>query len=314
MSFNGSGLFQINSPGQPVVTNTVISSTDFNSLTADIATGLSLCITKDGQQAATARVPFASGISTAAASPFIMTNGQAVTLALTSQTVGAATLTLPDFANVSDEFVFKTKAVTMSNKTFVAPVLGVATATRLGIGGAADATAQLKISQSVATDAFTLFSGSVTFKYYIDGTGDLNVTDGGTQNIILSKLKATALATSGVLLSGTYTPTLTNGVNVASSTSAVAMYFRVGNIVHVAGYITVDPTAAAATATEIGLSLPIASDLASQADLAGTSSAPGVAEGGAVIGSGANNRASMNWLSQTTANHDIFFQFSYLVI
>jgi len=63
MSYNGSGTFQINTSGQPVVTGTVISSTAFNALTADLATGLSTAITKDGQTATTARIPFAAGIS-----------------------------------------------------------------------------------------------------------------------------------------------------------------------------------------------------------------------------------------------------------
>jgi hypothetical protein len=63
LSYNGSGVFQINSSGQPVVTGTVISSTAFNALTADLATGLSTAITKDGQTTTTARVPFAQGIS-----------------------------------------------------------------------------------------------------------------------------------------------------------------------------------------------------------------------------------------------------------
>ena len=63
MSYNGSGTFVINSSGQPVVTGTVISSTAFNALTADLATGLSTAITKDGQTTTTARVPFAQGIS-----------------------------------------------------------------------------------------------------------------------------------------------------------------------------------------------------------------------------------------------------------
>ena len=63
MSYNGSGTFQINTTGQPVITGTVISSTAFNALTADLATGLSTAITKDGQTATTARIPFAAGIS-----------------------------------------------------------------------------------------------------------------------------------------------------------------------------------------------------------------------------------------------------------
>lgn len=63
MSFNGSGTFNINTAGQPVVTGTVISSTAFNALTADLATGLSTAITTDGQSTTTARIPFAAGVS-----------------------------------------------------------------------------------------------------------------------------------------------------------------------------------------------------------------------------------------------------------
>ena len=57
MSYNGSGTFVINSTGQPVVTNTVISSTAFNALTADLATGLTTALTKDGQTTPTANIP-----------------------------------------------------------------------------------------------------------------------------------------------------------------------------------------------------------------------------------------------------------------
>jgi hypothetical protein len=63
VSYNGSGTFQINTSGQPVVAGTVISSTAFNALTADLATGLSTAITKDGQTTTTARIPFAAGIN-----------------------------------------------------------------------------------------------------------------------------------------------------------------------------------------------------------------------------------------------------------
>lgn len=59
MSYNGSGVFQINTTGQPVVAGTVISSTAFNALTSDLATGLSTAITKDGQTTPTANIPLA---------------------------------------------------------------------------------------------------------------------------------------------------------------------------------------------------------------------------------------------------------------
>ena len=70
MSYNGSGTFNINTSGQPVVTGTVISSTAFNALTADLGTGLSTAITKDGQTTTTAKIPFAQGMSAAVASNF----------------------------------------------------------------------------------------------------------------------------------------------------------------------------------------------------------------------------------------------------
>jgi len=60
MSFNGSGTFVINTAGQPVVSGTVISSTAFNALTADLATGLSTCLTKDGQTTPTTNIPMGS--------------------------------------------------------------------------------------------------------------------------------------------------------------------------------------------------------------------------------------------------------------
>ena len=101
MSFNGSGTFQINSSGQPVVTGTVISSTAFNALTADLATGLSTCVTKDGQTTTTARILFAQGISstlvtdaTSATTGSIITAGgistqKALWVGTTSRHVGA---------------------------------------------------------------------------------------------------------------------------------------------------------------------------------------------------------------------------------
>jgi hypothetical protein len=73
LSYNGSGTFQINTAGQPVVTGTVISSTAFNSLTSDLATGLSTALTKDGQTTVTANIPMSNfkitglGAATAAA-------------------------------------------------------------------------------------------------------------------------------------------------------------------------------------------------------------------------------------------------------
>jgi len=79
MSYNGSGVFVINSSGQPVVTGTTITSTAFNALTADLATGLTTCITKDGQTTTTAAIPFGTlGITTDKVNESTATAGAAI--------------------------------------------------------------------------------------------------------------------------------------------------------------------------------------------------------------------------------------------
>src|SRR3989304_10106925 len=58
--------------------------------------------------------------------------------------------------------------------------------------------------------------------------------------------------------SGTYTPTLTNGTNVAASTAFECQWMRIGSVVCVRGKFNLDPTSANTT-TILGISLPVAS-------------------------------------------------------
>lgn len=65
MPFNGSGgTSQPTSSIYPAVASTLIESAKANISIADIYTMLASCLLKDGQQTATARIPFAAGIST----------------------------------------------------------------------------------------------------------------------------------------------------------------------------------------------------------------------------------------------------------
>lgn len=99
-------------------------------------------------------VASATSIATSAASPLLLTNGQLVTIALTSQTVGGATLTIPNFASVSDTFVFITLAQTLSNKTFVAPALGTPAS---GVGtNITGITAAHVVAGTFGTGAYTM--------------------------------------------------------------------------------------------------------------------------------------------------------------
>ena len=58
MARNGSGTYSLPA-GNPVVTNTTISSTDFNNTMTDIATALTDSVAKDGQTALTGSIDFA---------------------------------------------------------------------------------------------------------------------------------------------------------------------------------------------------------------------------------------------------------------
>lgn len=84
MSYNGAGLFQINTTGQPVQYNTIIDDVVFNALTADLASGLSNCVTRDGQSPATANIPMGGfkatnlGLGTAATDAARVDNANAL--------------------------------------------------------------------------------------------------------------------------------------------------------------------------------------------------------------------------------------------
>ena len=99
ISYNGSGTFNINSAGQPVVSGTVISSTAFNALTSDLATGLTTALTKDGQSTPTANITLggykitnlAAGTAAADAVRFSQLQGGSTSTYITA--AGADTIT-----------------------------------------------------------------------------------------------------------------------------------------------------------------------------------------------------------------------------
>lgn len=83
MSYNGAGVFNLYSPGNPVVTGTTISSSWANNTLSDIATGLSTAITRDGQSVITANIPMGTykftGLGSGSASTDSVTLGQVAT-------------------------------------------------------------------------------------------------------------------------------------------------------------------------------------------------------------------------------------------
>jgi len=113
MSFNGSGTYSLYTPGNPVVSGSTIDPNWAINTLNDIATALSSCVVKDGQQATTAVVPFAAGISvsggstlstyalgsTASTFTFDGAGGTSGSVTLTWQKIGNfVTINIPGFS------------------------------------------------------------------------------------------------------------------------------------------------------------------------------------------------------------------------
>lgn len=147
---------------------------------------------------------------------------------------------------------------------------------------------------------------------------DLSAT-GGTSQVLRQSSSGAAvtvgqLASTDItgLASGTYTPTLTNVTNLDGSTAFVTNYSRVGTVVSVWGKVEVNPTALAAT--QLDISLPIASNFSAAEQLGGSANAGAVQQGAAFVADVANDRASMIFLATDTGNRTMSFAFGYSIV
>lgn len=134
------------------------------------------------------------------------------------------------------------------------------------------------------------------------------ITGGDANN-----LTTLSLAT-GAILSGSYTPTLTNTTNITGSSAALAYYLRIGNIVQVAGTITIDPTAAS-TPSLLRISLPVASTIGAVADVGGVGSCLSVfGLTGGINGAVGAGTAALNFVSDAAAGNVAWaYTFTYIV-
>jgi hypothetical protein len=112
---------------------------------------------------------------------------------------------------------------------------------------------------------------------------------------------------------GVYTPTLTGVANVSASTAYACQYLRLDNVVTVSGKVNIDPTAAT-TLTQLGISLPVPSNIGATEQCGGAAASGSILAAGAISGDASNNRAQLDYISQGTAAHDMYFSFTYQVI
>jgi hypothetical protein len=75
--------------------------------------------------------------------------------------------------------------------------------------------------------------------------------------------------TSQYIASGTYTPTITAVGNVSASSALASQWIRVGNVVSVSGEVSITATAGGSSLSW-RITLPVASTIANQGQLAGT--------------------------------------------
>lgn len=112
--------------------------------------------------------------------------------------------------------------------------------------------------------------------------------------------------------SGTYLPVLFKEVNLDAAVAYPAQWSQTGKVVTVSGRVDVDPTAAAQT--QMGMTIPVKSNIQQAYQLGGTAVATEVAsECAAIQGDTGNNRATFKWITVSAANHAMFFTFTYLV-
>ena len=108
---------------------------------------------------------------------------------------------------------------------------------------------------------------------------------------------------------GNYTPTLTNTTNVAASTAYQCWWFHIADRIYVFGEVSIDATSAA-TISEMGMSLPVSSNISVTLQLAGT----GAFEDNTVIqivGDVSNDRAKFRFTPVANTNNRYSFHFSY---
>ena len=213
MSYNGSGVFSINSAGQPVVTGTTISSSTFNALTADLATGLTTALTKDGQSTPTANIKMGSFKITGLANGTLATDAAAfgqitsgvnsiLTITGTDTLLGTKSPALTAYT-AGDLFSFVVGTTNTGAVTINIDSLGVKSVTRAG---------------STALIAGDLVSTSVAIIEY-DGTQFQLINPTSATNVTISSLTASQAVFTDAnkkLISNA----ITGSGNVVMSTSA----------------------------------------------------------------------------------------------
>ena len=241
MSYNGSGTFVINSAGQPVVTGTAITSTAFNALTGDLATGLTTAITKDGQTTPTANLTLGgykiTNLANGSASTDAINYSQLqsagyttlITISGTDTITGTVSPTLTSYL-AGAQFSFVVGTTNTGAVTLNIDALGAKSITRTGAVAlvAGDLIATQMVEVMYDGTRFQLVNGNSFTNLKLSGTltvaSTLGVTGAATLSSTLGVTGATTLSsTLGVTGATTLATTLTGAlIGTSGVVSAVA--------------------------------------------------------------------------------------------
>lgn len=168
------------------------------------------------------------------------------------------------------------------------------------------------LSNCITKDGQTTITANIPFNdKKITGLG-APTTTGDALSRGAAAVVTTLSITQGAIISGTYTPTLTSVENIDSSTAFVCQYMRVGSVVTVSGRATVNCTSGLGVDTRIGISLPIASNLAGATQCCGAGQHN--AQNVGISGDSTNDRAQAYWVSGTASDAELYFTFTYLIV
>ena len=232
MSFNGSGVFTINTAGQPVITGTTISSTTFNNLTADLATGLTTALTKDGQSTPTANIGMgafkitnlAAGTVASDAARLDQVQGGAatfITVTGTDTLTGTVVPALSAYAT-GNQFSFLVANTNTGAVTINVDGIGAKAITRTGTTAlvAGDMVAGQAVEIIYDGTRFQLVNGNSFTNLKVSGTLGVTGVATFTAQPIVSSLTA-SLPVFTDASKGLVSNTMTGTGNVVMSTNAV---------------------------------------------------------------------------------------------
>lgn len=264
--------------------------------------------------------------------------GYVVDFAETSQFTGIlpnANTTATE-ANTASAIVARNGSGNFTAGTITADLTGNASTSSALAANPADCGANTFAQSIAANGALTCAAVNISTA---DATGVAPIARGGTNNGSLAVTNGGALYTDGsqivqlgpgtsgqIYSSGgagaptwlnqsnnNYTPTLTNGTNMAASTARNNSFIRVGAFVMQCGYADYDITTAN-TPSLLGISFSVASNLSAAGNLAGTCSSTVITTRCLVEGDAANDRATLTVTNETaTGNESVYYCFMYVV-